>query len=39
MKLALSEDLIIGGKGVSVGGVYIGVIFDDCNFYEMVNLD
>ena len=39
VKLALSEDLTIGGKGASAGGAYTGVILDDCNFHETANLD
>jgi len=36
VKLALSEDLSIGGKG---GGAGLGVLLDDCNFHEAANMD
>lgn len=37
LRLALNEDLSVG-KG-SGGGGYGGVVLDDCNFHECVNLD
>jgi len=39
VKLALSEDLTIGGKGARAKGDYAGVLLDDCNFHESANLD
>jgi len=36
VKMALSEDLSIGGKG---GGRGLGVLLDDCNFHEAAKLD
>lgn len=39
VKVALSEDMTIGGKGAGGGSNYTGVILDDCNFHEMANLD
>lgn len=39
VKMALSEDLTIGGKGTSARGNYAGVILDDCNFHESAKLE
>jgi len=39
VKLALSDDLTIGGKGTGAGGGYTGVLLDDCNFHEDADLD
>lgn len=37
LRLALNEDLIVGKE--NAGGYAAGVVLDDCNFHECVNLD
>lgn len=40
LRLALNEDLVVGKGGSSGRGPsYGGVVLDDCNFHECVNLD
>ena len=40
LRLALNEDLVVGkGSASSRGPMYGGVVLDDCNFHECVNLD
>ena len=38
LRLALNEDLVVGKENAS-GSSYAGVVLDDCNFHECVNLD
>jgi len=38
LRLALNEDMVVGRENAGSGG-YGGLLLDDCNFHECVNLD